>query len=89
MWCAGSAIRWLHWHSTPDPRASLQSICDYLYQLLGCRLVVTHLAEQELMEAVAYGGDRLGSEFIGQRRPVAAWRALLDDSVPRALEVLP
>lgn len=68
-------------HATAGPRASLQSICDYLYGLLDCQLVVVYLAENDHMEAVAYGGDRLGSEFMGQRQSLDAWRELLDNSI--------
>ena len=66
-------------HATPDLHASLQSICDSLYDLLDCQLVVIHLAELDYFAAVAHTGRRLGAEDIGQRHPVTAWRHLLDN----------
>ncbi len=67
-------------HATPDLRASLQSICDSLYDLLDCQLVVIHLAEEDHMEAVAYGGHWRGSDFMGQRQRLDAWHELLESS---------
>ncbi len=64
-------------HATPDPRSSLQSICDSLHELLESRLVVIHLADHDQMQAVAYGGHESGARLIGQDQPVEAWRALL------------
>ncbi len=70
-------------HAATDPRASLDSYCESLHDLLRCRVVAVHLAEQDFMVGVAYGGDPSGQALVGRRQPVQAWRSLLDASTPQ------
>ncbi|MGI8993895.1 MAG: diguanylate cyclase domain-containing protein [Nocardioidaceae bacterium] len=70
-------------HATTDPRSALDGFCESLYDLLQCRAVVVHLAEQDDMVGVAYGGDPSVQALVGRRQPVQMWHSLLEASTPQ------
>ncbi len=72
-------------HAASDPRTSLDSYCESLYDLLQCRVVAVHLAEQDDLVGVAYGGDPSGQALVGRRQPLQSWQSLLDASTPQGI----
>ncbi|MBA2699467.1 MAG: hypothetical protein H0U61_11985, partial [Nocardioidaceae bacterium] len=70
-------------HATTDLRSALDGFCESLYDLLQCRAVVIHLAEQDDMVGVAYGGDPSVQALVGRRQPVQMWHSLLEASTPQ------
>ncbi len=79
---AAGGVRQLHeslaaLHASPDVRSALSDVTEPLLELLDARMVVLHLADQDMLEAVAVAGDKSGKALIGSRAPVDDWIRLL------------
>jgi diguanylate cyclase (GGDEF)-like protein/PAS domain S-box-containing protein len=67
-------------HMAPDPKESLQDVCDALSDLLDCNLVVLSLVDDDGMRVVAYSGSADGSPILGRVSELDDWHRMLDDS---------
>jgi len=67
--------------AAPDARQSMQDVCDALFELLDCALVVLSLVDDEGMVAVAASGAEEGQKLIGTRSDLDVWDAMLSEAV--------
>jgi diguanylate cyclase (GGDEF)-like protein/PAS domain S-box-containing protein len=68
--------------AAPDVRQPMQDVCEALFELLDCVLVVLSLVDDEGMVVVAVAGADEGTKLIGQRSDVDEWDRMLADATP-------